>query len=141
MNDVEQLNLLTENGRAIKTPQPVSMEVICKQPNKLAAFTLAAQVSGLEEKEIYMPLGLDKATWSNTMSGKFSFPTNKEEQFFDLVGNEIPLIWLAYRRGKGLHDLEDAKDRTIRELREKVQEQEREITTLVKYGVLKGVAK
>lgn len=141
MNDVEQLSLLTDNGKALKTPQPVSMEVICKQPNKLAAFTLAVQVSGLEPKEIFMPLGLDKATWSNTMSGKFGFPTNKEEQFFDLVGNEIPLIWLAYRRGKGLHDLEDAKDRTIRELRDKVSEQEKEITTLVKYGVLQRAVK
>lgn len=136
MNGVEQLELLTDGGKPLRTAQPVSPDVIYRQPDRLSAIKLAVQVSGLDEKQIYMALGLDKATWSKIMSGRFNFPTNKEEQFYDVVGNEIPLIWLAFRRGKGLHDLEDAKDARIRELETRVADQRKEIDTLVKYGVL-----
>lgn len=136
MNGVEQLELLTDSDKPLRTAQPVSLDVIYRQPDRLSAIKLAVQVSGLDEKQIYMALGLDKASWSKIMSGQFNFPTNKEEQFYDIVGNEIPLIWLAYRRGKGLHDLEDAKDKTIRELQQSNDDLRREIDTLVKYGVL-----
>lgn len=132
---IEQIPLM-EGGRGLSQQQPVSDEVIFKQPTKLAAINLSIQVSGKEHKEIYMALGIDKATWSNILSGKFGFPTNKEELFMDAVENDILLIWMAYRRGKKLEPMEDAQAKRIRELEEMVADKNREIDTLVKYGVL-----
>lgn len=125
-----------DSSKVVRVGQPVSVEVIDKQPNLLSAIMLSIQVSGREEKQIYGPLRIDKGTWSKIMSGQFSFPTNKYEQLMNLVGNEVVLIWLARRRGKGLHDLEDSKDKRIRELENGNQELRKEIDTLVKYGVL-----
>jgi len=135
LKQVEQLSLM-DGGKTIRAEQPVSDEVIFRQPDKLSAYRLSWQVSGLEDKEIYVPMQLDKATWSRIMSGQANFPTNGEEQFAEITGNNIPLKWQAYRAGKGLVDLEDAKDKLIRELQDKVSEQAKEINTLVKYGVI-----
>lgn len=98
--------------------QPVSDEVIRLQPSKLAAIKLSIQVSGREEKEIYMALNIDKATWSKIMSGLLNFPTNAEEQFMEVVGNEIILRWMNFRRGYRMVPEEDAKEKTIRLLKE-----------------------
>lgn len=140
MTPVEQLELM-DGGKPFRAEQPVATEVIYRQSSMLSAIRLAIQASGLEEKEVYMPLGIDKAQWSRIMSGQAHFPTNMYEHFCDLVGNEIVLVWFAFRRGKGLHDLEDAKDKRIRELEEQVADQGKEIQTLVKYGVLRAVQK
>src|SRR3954466_929138 len=85
---------------------PVSSEVVRAQPSFRAAIRLAANASGLEEKEIYVPLKIDAGHWTRMMNGDANFPDDKLEEFMDLVENEIPLEWLAFRRGKGLHMLE-----------------------------------
>jgi len=132
----DQLGLFAESGPSLQQVEAVTADVIFKQPDMLSALKLALQVSGREEKEIYLPLGIDKAQWSRILSGHAHFPINKWTQLFDLLGNEIPLIWLAYRRGKGLHVLEDAKDKTIREQAVTISTLQQEIETLIKYGVL-----
>lgn len=53
----EQLALL---GVVKREAQPVSDEVIRMQPTLLSAIALSIQVSGLEAKQIYSPLGIDK---------------------------------------------------------------------------------
>lgn len=139
LNAVEQPDLFDISGAA--QPQPITPEAIYKQPTATAAIKLSIQVSGRDEKEIYMALDIDKGQWSRIISGNAHFPQDKYEQFMELVGNDVFLIWLAYRRGKGLHDLEDAKDKTIREVRAENADLRREIETLVKYGVLNGARK
>lgn len=98
---------------------PVSPEVVRAQPSFRAALRLAANASGLEEKEIYLPLKIDAGHWTRMMNGDANFPDDKIEQFMDLVENEIPLEWLAFRRGKGLHMLEGEAERQLRLEREK----------------------
>lgn len=137
MNGVEQLELI-EGGKPLHAEQPVAPDVVYRQPDMLSAIRMAVQVSGLDEKQVYLPLGVDKATWSKILSGQFNFPTNKYEQFMAVVGNQIPLVWLAYRCGYGLHRIEDAKDKTIREQGDEIATLKREIETLVKYGVIRG---
>lgn len=129
---VEQLTLL---GPEKRESQPVNEEVIRAQPSHLRAIQLAIQVSGREDKEVYMPLAIDKSTWSNILGGKFAFPTNKYEQLYDLT-NEIPLRWLAYRRGYHLVPMRTEQERRIAELEEKNAELRKEIETLAKYGVI-----
>lgn len=54
----------------------------------------------------------------------------------DLVGNEIPLIWLANKRGYALVPLRDAKDRRIAELEQQNAELRKEFEVLKKHGFL-----
>lgn len=97
---------------------PVSADVVRAQPSFRAAIRLAANASGLEEKEIYMPLKIDGGYWTRIMNGDANFPDDKLERFMDLVENEIPLEWLAFRRGKGLYMLESEAERLLRLERE-----------------------
>ena len=129
----QQLTLL---GVLKREAQPISDEIVRMQPDFLSAIKLAIQVSGLEHKQIYGDLGIDKATWSKILDGQLNFPTNKYELLMDLIGNEIPLVWLAHKRGYGLVPRRDAKDRKIAELEAKNSQLEREIETLVKYNVI-----
>ncbi len=98
---------------------PVSPDVVRAQPSFRAAIRLAANASGLEEKEIYLQLRIDAGHWTRMMNGEANFPDEKLEQFMDVVGNEIPLEWLAFRRGKGLHMLETEAARQLRLEQEK----------------------
>jgi len=54
----------------------------------------------------------------------------------ELCGNEGLLLWRAYRRGKGLYDLQEAKDREISLLRSRVAQLENDLETLHRYGVI-----
>jgi hypothetical protein len=52
-----------------RAPQaPVADEVIFAQPTMTAAIRLAANVSGLEEKEIYLPLKIDASHWTRILN-------------------------------------------------------------------------
>lgn len=128
--EAQQLSLL---GVFKKVAQPVSDEIIRKQGSHLQAIKLAVQSSGLEDKQIYAPLGIDKATWSKILDGQFSFPTNKYEQLFDLLGNEIPLIWMANRRGYALVPMQDAKDKRISDLERELADAKKEVEIMGKW--------
>lgn len=86
----------------LSRPKPVAEEVIFAQQSFTAAIKLAANVSGLDEKQIYRDLAIDAGHWTRILNGDAHFPVDKLCEFMDLVGNEIPLQWLAHRRGKGL---------------------------------------
>jgi hypothetical protein len=112
----------------------VADEVVRAQPSFKAALRLAANVSGLEEKEIYIPLKIDASHWTRIMNGQAHFPDDKLEAFMDLVGNEIPLQWLAHRRGKGLHMLLTEAERLLyaeRSARERVEAENKLLRDLV----------
>lgn len=71
-------------------------------PDKKAALLLTINSSGLEDKEIYSPLGIDKAQFSRIRSGQMNFPIEKEDALMTLCGNEILLRWSALTRGYDL---------------------------------------
>lgn len=137
----DQMNLELTADKKSHAPQPVTIESIIAQPNQVAANNLCAQVSGLTDKQIHMGLSIEKSQWSKIKSGQAHFPDNKYHEFMSLCGNEIPLIYMAFKRGKGLHDLEDGKDKIIRRQTEQIKELQGEIETLVKYGVIMKASK
>ncbi len=73
--------------------------MILKQPSFHAALMLCVTASGLERKQIFGALGIDKATWSRIEAGEAHFPTDRLPRLMELCGNDAPLIWLAERRG------------------------------------------
>ncbi len=103
-----------------RTPKKdqVAPEVIFARRSFSAAIALAVNVSGLEEKEVYIPLKIDAGHWTRIMKGDAHFPVDKLNELCDLLQNEIPLIWWAHSRGKGLHMLESETERLLRLERE-----------------------
>ena len=51
-------------------PPKVSIELIRFQPCSGAAFSLACNASGLEDKEIYLACGIDAGTFSRIKNGE-----------------------------------------------------------------------
>lgn len=93
-----QLDLLPSQRPA--SAEDVSISTIRRRPTLLRAIHLAQEVSGLEDKQIYEALGIDKGHWSRMKAGEAHFPLDERFiGFMDLVGNEIPLIWIAEKRG------------------------------------------
>lgn len=112
------------------TQQTVSAEVIRTQRDFLAALNLQINVSGLDDKELYIPLEIDAAHWSRIRKGDAHFPLNKLGALCDLCGNEITLDWFAWSRGKGLVMLESEAQRLLREANETIAEKDTEIRIL-----------
>lgn len=81
------------------TPSTMPIEFIraCKSAGR--AFSMALEVSTLDEKEVYVPLGIDAGTFSKICSGKATLPAEKIADFCALVGNTIYPEWIAYQVG------------------------------------------
>lgn len=90
--------------------------LVSRQKCLLSAIVLCVQASGLEDKEVYLSLGIDAGHWSRIMKGDAHFPVNKIGDLMDLCGNEAPLTWLAQSRGKGLVLLKSEAERRIEDL-------------------------
>lgn len=137
LNDGEQQQRLLLSHHARRSD--ATPEQIARKPTLLAAINLCIDESGLDDNEIRLTLGIDAGHWSNIRKGKAGchFPTNKIDDLQTLCGNEIPLIWQALKRGKGLHLLETEAERMLREERElrlaaenKVRETEKQVRVL-----------
>jgi len=102
-------------------PVDVPMALVIKQASLAGAIALCVQVSGLDEKEVYLSLGIDAGHWTRIMKGDAHFPVNKLNDLCDLCCNEVPLIWWANSRGYGLKPLEDEMHRRLR-----IEKEERE---------------
>ncbi len=112
-------------------------EIVAAQPSLTAAINLCISASGLEDKEIYIPLKVDPGHWTRIRQGKAHFPVDQLERLMLLCGNDVPLRWLSRRRGFDLLPRQDYKDKKLHELEQQNQALRQEIETLAKYGVIK----
>lgn len=71
------------------------LELVTKQPSMSRAIALCMQASGLDDKEVYLTLGIDAGHWSRIVKGDAHFPINKLGQLMDVCGNDAPLMWLV----------------------------------------------
>lgn len=95
--NLNQLDLLEKPRPQTAVIDHVSMlDTIKRRPTLLRAINLAVEVSGLEDKQIYSPLGIDTSHWTRIKNGTAYFPLDETfTKFLSTVGNEIPLVWLA----------------------------------------------
>lgn len=123
MTDVsEQLSL-----RLPRKPLGVDIQVVRRLPSMTRAICFAAELAGLEnDKDQARALDIDATTWSLVKDGKRAFPHDRYEQMFDEFGNEVPLIWLADRRGYELKPLESELERRLRLEREQNEQLQKE---------------
>lgn len=85
-------------------------------------------LADLEPKQVYGPLGKDKATWSRIENGDMSFPVDDLGRFCEIVGNDSLLLWLNHAAGWDIASMRktmDDKDRQIFELTKLVAERDR----------------
>lgn len=102
-------------------------DMVQQQQSLLDAILLCIQASGKEAKSLYLDLSIDKGHWSRIMAGKAHFPIDELEDLMQLCGNDIPLQWLAWRRGMGLHLLESEQQRLMREKDEQIRELQQQL--------------
>lgn len=93
----------------------VPLELVLKQSTLSGAVALCVQLSGLDDKEIYLSLGIDAGHWTRIMKGDAHFPLNKLNDLCTMCGNESPLIWWANSRGYGLVMLKSEAERRAEE--------------------------
>lgn len=116
LNAVEQGGLLLARSPRAPEAEEVSTASIARKKDFLAAINYCIEVSSLDDKEIALALGIDAGHFSNIRRGKSgcNFPITKLEDLMTLCGNEIPLLWLAMKRGKGLVLLETEAEKQLR---------------------------
>lgn len=78
---------------------PVPVEMIRAKRTGAAAFTLACDASGLDDKEIYLAVGIDSGYFSNIKKGKATLQADLIQKFCETVKNTIYIEWLAYQVG------------------------------------------
>lgn len=89
----------------------VPIEMIRAKKNSGAAFTLASEASGLDDKEIYLAVGIDAGYFSNIKKGKATLQADLMARFCEVVGNVVYPRWLAYQVGYGLMLLKTEAER------------------------------
>jgi hypothetical protein len=110
----------------IRTPNMVDVpiELIRAQKSGGAAFSLACQVSGLEDKEIYLALGLDAGYFSRMKKGDATLSDDKIAEFCRVVGNTIYPEWRAYQVGCTLMLIQTEAERQRDEARAALEKKE-----------------
>jgi hypothetical protein len=99
----------------------VPIEMIRAKRTAAAAFTLACDVSGLEDKEIYLQLDIDAGYFSNIKKGKATLQADLVNTFCAIVDNNIFVEWLAYQVGCQLVQIESETERLLRIAREEIE--------------------
>jgi hypothetical protein len=116
----------------VRRPQriKVPVELIRTRKSKGAAFTLACDTSGLEDKEIAgaMDPAIDHGTFSRLKSGTNSLDADRIAEFCEVVGNQVYPEWLAFQVGCTLVMIQseserraEAAERALAEERSKVK--------------------
>lgn len=132
--DLGQAELaLARSPRVMSVPD----ELVRSRKNAAAAFTLACDASGLEDKEIYLALGIDAGYFSRIKKGTASLDADLTGAFCRVVGNTIYPEWMAFQVGCGLVLLRTEAERRAEEA-ELMLRAEREKVRLLT-DLLKGV--
>ena len=98
-----------------RKPQAVDVEAIRRQPSMTKAIVLCADLAGfVNDKDLCRTLDIDQPVWARIKQGQANFPQDKYEQLMDEAGNEVPLIWLADRRGYHLTPKESELEKRLR---------------------------
>lgn len=128
----EQLPLISEM-------QVVDMSTVQRLSSMTKAIVLCADLGGFEnDKDFSRAMDLDPSVWSQIQSGARFFPQDKYERLFQACKNEVPLMWLADRRGYVLTPKETEMERRLRITQEALSK-ERERSALLA-GLLQGRA-
>ena len=134
----KQLELLPSAEPHVEPITPELIRSIKRRPTFLSAWNFAVDFSALEDKQVYSLLEIDASHWSKIKSGRGSPPADgRFVRFFDVVRNEIPLVWLVEARGYDwttLRKHRSAEQRHIQELQDENRDLRRTLSLLMDAG-------
>ena len=107
--------------RPAPRPQLASLpkEIIEGKPTMTSALLLGIEASGLEDKQVYLELGIDPGQFSRIRSGSAHFNPDLLSPVCDIMGNEAPLIWFAGTRGYDLVPRQSTIEQQLQDEKEK----------------------
>jgi transcriptional regulator with XRE-family HTH domain len=115
----------------------VPLEVILRQPSRLAVIQLQIHAAGLTDDQVAAELGIDASQWSRIMSGKSAhFPTEKYHRLNQVTGNHYVLLWDLAQEGldpASVRPLRSALERQLEEERARNADLQREMATMQRY--------
>lgn len=138
MNRVDRQGELALVSRA--EPNDVPMEMIRRQKSAAGAFALAVQSSGLDDKEVYLSLGIDAGYFSRIKAGTATLQADNLAQFCQVVGNTIYPEWLAYQVGCTLVQIKSEAERRAEAAEKRAQEAELKVRVLMETFQIRGAA-
>lgn len=118
----------------------VPIEMIRAKKSSGAAFTLACDSSGLEDKEIYLALGIDAGYFSNIKKGKATLQGDLTAAFCTVVGNTIYPEWMAYQVGCTLVQIKTEAERRAEAAEARAAEAELKVRVLMETFAARGAA-
>lgn len=107
----------------------ISIETVRAQKTPGAAFTLACNISGLEDKEIYLNIitksgkTLDPGYFSNIKKSDATLQADLVPRFCELVGNTVYPEWCAYQMGCTLMMIQTEAERRAEEFERLLKEE------------------
>ncbi|WP_269497781.1 hypothetical protein [Castellaniella sp. S9] len=108
----------------ISIPVDVTSQEVSREKSLGGAIGLCAKAAGFDvDKEVSIPMGVNKAQFSRWRSGGEGIKWEKLCTLMDACGNDAPLLWMLHNRGYDLSSLrkrETEVERQNRELREEV---------------------
>lgn len=112
-------------------PNEVPVEMIRRQRTAAAAFALACQSSGLEDKEVYGELGLDAGYFSRIKAGTATLQADKVALFCEIVNNRIYAEWCAFQLGCTLVEIKTEAERRAEAAEKRAAEAELKVRVLM----------
>jgi hypothetical protein len=109
----------------------VPIEMVRSKRTAGAAFTLACDASGLEDKEIYLALGIDAGYFSNIKKGKATLQADLMREYCRITGNHIYPEWLAYQVGCTLVMIKTEAERRAEEAEQRAAAAELKLSVLM----------
>jgi hypothetical protein len=107
-------------------PNDIPVEIVRRQKHAGAAFSLACQSSGLDDKEIYGALNLDAGYFSRIKKGEATLQADLIGSFSTVINNRIYSEWIAFQSGCTLTLIQSEAERLLLLEREKRAETEAE---------------
>lgn len=112
------------------SPNDVPVEMLRRQKTAAAAFCLACQSSGLEDKEIYCAIGIDPGYFSRIKKGEATLQADLVSMFCQVVANRIYPEWVAYSLGCTLVQIKSETERKLEEALAALAEEKTKVRVL-----------
>lgn len=131
----------TQNELALSRPAQqtqVSIEFVRAKKTAGAAFSLACDASQLDDKEIYLAVGIDAGYFTNIKKDKATLQGGLIKKFCEVVGNTIYPEWIAYQLGCTLVMIKSEAERRAEEAEQRAKDAEDKLQFLTK--VMQGKA-
>ncbi|WP_252374515.1 transcriptional regulator [Hydrogenophaga sp. 2FB] len=130
----KQLSPVEQGELALSRRAPANdmpIELVRRQKTGAAAFALACQSSGLEDKEIYLAIGVDAGYFSRIKAGTATLQADLVPFFCDVVGNRIYPEWQAFQVGCTLVQIQSEAERRADAAERRAAEAELKVRVLM----------